>query len=225
MAQQLIATYDLNGRKVTLDYAASCHNLTITLIETTGKMIGEVLIAAGEQSLPLTAEQKVAVIKGGKDPESRRSLGTYKGKGGILLPLDIIAGIDGHSVRIAADEKVAAEQKAAKIAAISGLDLLRAAHNDEARYAAQFERMMEDEGNDGARPPRPATGNVAALTALYPRAAAYILADDWSDAAHDVKASAGLIARQQILDGMDHDQAISEMQAAWSAHCAKTIWD
>lgn len=122
-------------------------------------------------------------------------------------------------------EDAARAARKAKIAAIAGLPEIRAAIEAEERYRAEFDVMMDDENNDGARPPkRPAT-DVAQLMAEYPRAAAYLKAESWSMAAHDVKASAGSRALEKIISGDDYASAIAEMDAAWAQYCTDHIWD
>lgn len=122
--------------------------------------------------------------------------------------------------------KIAQEQRAAAlIAACPGLDVLRAAYNDVSRYHDQMERMMEDESNDGARPPKPIKGDVDALRVQYPAAAAYLRAESWSCASHDVKSTAGIRAMERIVAGEDHAQVMADMEREWTDHCNAHIWD
>ena len=105
---------------------------------------------------------------------------------------------------------------------VPGLDDLRKAqdeaHNDRSRYADEFERMMEDEGNDGARPPRPidesAKDRVARLAAEYPRAAAYLRAKDYTLAGNDRKYAAGKKAMEIIATGGTIEEA-NDVMANW----------
>lgn len=109
--------------------------------------------------------------------------------------------------------------------ACPGIDELRAAIADTERYHEQFERMMEDENNDGARPPKPIRGDVDSLRTKYPAAAAYLKAESWSYADHYAKSAAGRKAMERIEAGVDHAQVIVDMEAEWSDHCNKHIWD
>jgi len=95
------------------------------------------------------------------------------------------------------------EAKARKLENISGLTELRAAIEEQNRYANEFARMMEDENNDGVRPPRPAEGNIDELVSAYPRAALYIKAESYSRASHYLKADAGEKAMKMLEDGAD----------------------
>lgn len=119
----------------------------------------------------------------------------------------------------------AAAQRQAKINAIEGLAQLRAALRADAEYYDAFNRMMDDEYNDGARPPKKPEVSPSEVAAKYPRAAAYIKAESWSYAAHYAKAAAGRKALEKIIDGGDHESAINAMGKEWSAHCAEHIWD
>jgi len=77
-------------------------------------------------------------------------------------------------------------------AAVPGLSELRnakiAAEYDEDRYHQQFERMMDDEQNDGVRPPNPIDKSLKEkfvdLAEKYPRAALYLKAENQHDSAH-----------------------------------------
>lgn len=116
--------------------------------------------------------------------------------------------------------------KQAKIEAnVPGLAGLTAAINEEYRYDEAFERMMADENNDGARPPRKPAISSDDLKNQYPVAAAYIKAEDWKHAAHYAKSAAGQKAMDRIAAGEDYTLALADMEAEWSAHCDAHIWD
>lgn len=120
--------------------------------------------------------------------------------------------------------KAAAERKA-KIDAIDGLAEIYAAINDEIRYRREFNAMMDDEGNDGARPPKRPAANVADLEAKYPCAAAYIKAEDYSLSGNHAKSSAGQKALEKIINGDDYAAVLDEMESEWSAYCDAHMWD
>lgn len=69
--------------------------------------------------------------------------------------------------------------------------------------------MMEDEGNDGARPPKGPVGpSYADLAAKYPRAALFLRAKSQADLSHDDrKASAGRRAMEMLRAGADETEA------------------
>lgn len=197
-------------------------NINISLYRP-GKPSGFGLIALGQQSEELNAQDIANLVKAGVPADGRRVFAS--GQGRIILPVEVTLKIDALSVAAKAEVEGADALYKSQLASIDGLTELQAALNDHERYAEQFERMMDDEYNDGVRPPRPAVGNVDELRARYPRAAAYVLADSWAGAAHDVKASAGSKARRQILEGINHEQAITEMRQTWTTHCDQHAWD
>lgn len=97
--------------------------------------------------------------------------------------------------------ETAKADRIAKIAAIEGLAELRAALDAEAQYQEDFARMMEDEGNDGARPPVATHPHPADLATAYPVAALYLRAEDYRCANHWRKVKAGYDAIELIVAG------------------------
>ena len=69
----------------------------------------------------------------------------------------------------------------------------------------------------GTAPMKPEL-TVEEVSEKYPRAAAYIKADRWSDASHYYKASCGRRAKEAILNGDNYEDVISEMKSAWSKY-------
>ena len=124
-----------------------------------------------------------------------------------------------------ADEKAARDARQEKIDSIEGLKEIERAQMDEERYSRQFNRMMDDEFNDGARPPRRPKANSIELRRRYPRAAAYLKAESWEYASNYAKASAGKKALERIINGEDYSKVLEDMDAEWSAHCARRAWD
>ncbi len=119
-------------------------------------------------------------------------------------------------------EKAAEEDCEAKIAAIEGLEELQLAYYAQADHIDEMSARHEDEtlSSIGVEAP---VNNIAALKAKYPRAAAYILAEDYSFAANDAKAAAGREALEEIIEGADPAEAIANMERAWSDYCAANI--
>ena len=64
-----------------------------------------------------------------------------------------------------------------------------------------------------------------AIAEQYPAAVAYLKAESYEYASHYAKAGAGRRAKQAIADGADYTEALVQMEAEWSAHCAEHIWD
>lgn len=105
---------------------------------------------------------------------------------------------------------------------IPGLSLLKAAHQARASYQEAFERMMEDEGNDGARPPKAPEQDVEQLAQQYPVAACYLMATSYENASNYYKASAGRRARELLQAGGKLEEAQSILDN-WLPETA--MWD
>lgn len=141
--------------------------------------------------------------------------GTFAYKGPYVMQFEgnrinyLESKIDGKQVRVAISveigNKIGSEQaraeQAALEAAIPGITLLEAAHYSETAYMEAFNRMMEDEHNDGVRPPKAPAHNTDELSKQYPRAALYIKADAYSAASHDQKSAAGDKAKRILRSG------------------------
>jgi len=125
-------------------------------------------------------------------------------------------------IRNVADLRAEAEAKLK--ANVPGLDELRAAYEQEYEAFARMMDMMDDEQNDGARPPKPAA-NPAELAVKYPVAAAYLKAEAWSMASHYAKAAAGRKAMENIANGEDYKTALATMEKEWAEHCNAHMWD
>lgn len=138
-------------------------------------------------------------------------------------PMSEITAIVGDAVHLEGERWAAQEARIAH--AIPGLAELRAAIADEDRYHEAFERMMEDEYNDGARPPKPVQISSAEVGLRYPIAAAYIKAEAWECAAHYAKSAAGKRAKQRLEAGEPYQQVIAEMEAEWDQHVNAHVWD
>ena len=113
----------------------------------------------------------------------------------------------------------------AKIAAIEGLTELQNAINAELSYSKAFNRMMEDEYNDGVNPPSKPKNSSTELKQKYPRAAAYIKAENWKYANHYAKSAAGSKAVERIINGENWNIVITEMEQEFSDYCKENIWN
>lgn len=102
---------------------------------------------------------------------------------------------------IAAGEAADKAEADALAANVPGLDELHAAMDDEERYRRAFNRMMDDEGNDGVNPPRPVKVSARDVAAKFPRAAAYVRAEEMSCGAHWAKMKAGDEAMELLASG------------------------
>lgn len=117
-------------------------------------------------------------------------------------------------------EESAAKQKAWESSI--GLDKLKAAIKEQIAYKEAFDKAWER--GDGKYPAKP-EDRTAEMAAMYPIAAAYHKAENWSLAANYAKANAGHKAMHRIEAGEDHKKVIADMENEWSAHCEKHIWD
>ncbi len=140
----------------------------------------------------------------------------------------IYAGLDNNPERAAKVAAWVAEWEiynAWQASNVPGLAELRkaqdAAYNEDCRYDQQFEKMMEDEQNDGVNPPaaynKQQTASV--LAAQFPRAAVYLKAEGYLQASNDKKYSAGKKAMEIIATGGTIEEAEVTLKN-WT-----TIWD
>lgn len=123
------------------------------------------------------------------------------------------------------DEHARHMEREAKINAIEGLDELRAAIDDIARYRREFDTMMDDEFNDGVFPPVLPPHDINAMKAKYPRAAAYLAAERFAESPNYSKANYGADAINRIIDGDDPGEVIRAMEESWSDYCLRNVWD
>lgn len=102
-------------------------------------------------------------------------------------------------------------EEARKYENFPGLRELEDAREDEERHTWEFDRMMDDENNDGARPPKPVKVPYQDLADRYPRAALYLRAESYSLAAHSQKVFAGQRAMKVLEENGSMDDAQAEM--------------
>lgn len=117
-----------------------------------------------------------------------------------------------------------AAERQARIDAIPGLKEIRALIEARAGWRDELTRQMDSESGCTSMPGYP-EGDVKALYARYPRAAAYLRAEAWAEAENDVKSQAGAVALEKILDGEPYEEALAEMEQTWQAHVRSHMWD
>lgn len=119
----------------------------------------------------------------------------------------------------------AQQEREAKIDAIPGLREIEAARADLVNWKLEFDASFDGEsgGGVGVRP-KPKY-DMDALHAKYPRAKAYLDAEDFAASENDAKAAAGRKALEAIINGENYAQSIDTMNSEWSAYCKKHIWD
>lgn len=119
----------------------------------------------------------------------------------------------------------AQEERQSKIDAIPGLREIKAARADLVNWKLEFDASFDGEngGGVGVRP-KPEY-DMAALYARYPRAKAYLTAQDFAASENYAKSAAGQKALAAIIGGEDYERVISSMEAAWKGHIADHVWD
>ena len=119
----------------------------------------------------------------------------------------------------------AEQERQSKIDAIPGLREIKAARADLVNWKLEFDASFDGEngGGVGVRP-KPKY-DMDSLHAKYPRAKAYLEAQDFAESANDAKAAAGRKALEAIINGEDYERAVSAMEAEWKSHVASHIWD
>lgn len=107
------------------------------------------------------------------------------------------------------DEQIA--ERTAKIAAIEGLDELKAARSAWVNYhqaKQEFERGDREFEDVPAYNP----GEYAALSKKYRRATAYLAAEGWIRTGDPIKVRLGSRAEEQILNGEDPETVLEYMR-------------
>lgn len=124
------------------------------------------------------------------------------------------------------DAGIRAEQeRQAKIAAIPGLREIEAARADLASWQLEFSASFDGEGGGGVGVRPKPKYDMDAMYAKYPRAKAYLDAQDFAAAENYAKSAAGQKALEAIINGEDCERAVSTMDAEWKSHVASHIWD
>lgn len=124
--------------------------------------------------------------------------------------------------RVINEENQAAEERERKIANIAGLELLQNAKNEWEDYRYKYEQCIDNDWLD--YPSKPAV-SVDELADKYPRAAAYIKAENYKMASHYAKSAAGGKALERIINGDNYSLAITDMEKEWTKHCNEHLWD
>lgn len=106
---------------------------------------------------------------------------------------------------------------------VPGLYILNSAINDEIDYRKNFDRMMEDEQNDGVNPPVEPQNKSADVAKQYPVAAAYLKAEKFEFSNNYMKSAAGAKAKRIIGQGGDYIKAIEEMEKEWNDYCLDSV--
>ena len=111
-------------------------------------------------------------------------------------------------------ERTKIAELVAQSVTIEGMDELRAIRKVRSDYRAAFNHWRED-GCEGNPPAAPAVA-ITDIAAKYPRAAAFVEAEDFSRGADDTVCTMCRKAMEKILRGEDYTKAIEEMHREWN---------
>ena len=114
----------------------------------------------------------------------------------------------------------AEQERQKKIAALREIE---AARSDLVNWKLEFDASFDSEngGGVGVRP-KPKY-DMDAMYAQYPRAKAYLEAQEFAASENDAKSAAGRKALESIINGENHEQAIATMNSEWAAYCRNNI--
>lgn len=118
----------------------------------------------------------------------------------------------------------AAQERQRKIDNIEGLKELKQARMALEDYHYRYEKSFENEYTSSKPPKRPDI-NIEELNAKYPRAAAYLKAEAYSNSSDVGKRSAGKKAKERIINGEDYKKVIADMEKEWEDYAKNRIWD
>lgn len=119
----------------------------------------------------------------------------------------------------------AEQERQAKINDIPGLREIEAARADLASWQLEFSASFDGEGGGGVGVRPKPEHDMDAMYAKYPRAKAYLDAQDFAGSENAAKSAAGQKALEAIINGEDYERAVSAMEAEWKSHVASHIWD
>ena len=118
--------------------------------------------------------------------------------------------------------KALEDKRKAALESVEGIDEIR-----KAIYAIHnFHRQLNDAmDNEDYRPIKRPEADLEALCKKYPVAKAYLDAEAFSLSENTVKSQYGRDAMNRILDGENHENVISDMNAEWSEYVNQHAFD
>lgn len=126
------------------------------------------------------------------------------------------------------DEQRAREERKAKIAAIPGLKEIEDAIEDLTKWHEEFNRSFDDRYGAGcgglgvrAKPQY----DLDAMRVQYPRAAAYLEMQDWSQKEFIEQAIIGKKALEKIINDDNWEQAVADAKKELDDYITAHIWD
>lgn len=120
------------------------------------------------------------------------------------------------------EAKAMEDRRSAALKSIEGIDEIR-----KAIYAIHnFHRQLNDAmDNEDYRPIKRPEADLESLCKKYPVAKAYLDAEAFSLSENAVKSQYGRDAMSRILDGENHENIISDMNAEWSEYVNQHAFD
>jgi len=143
---------------------------------------------------------------------------THDGKRIVLLA-DTRPDLAAQIAELRQAEADAADLRVRSLPGLGKLEAAQDAAEDERdRYQSGMHRMMDDEHNDGARPPQPIDESLAAnarqLAAQYPRAALYLRARRQAESTHWADNTGKGAAGRQAMEILATGGSIEDAQVA-----------
>lgn len=123
-----------------------------------------------------------------------------------------------------AAEKRAYEERQAKIKAIEGLEEIKSAIKEQVRWREDFNQAMESPDGCVRMRAKP-EDNIDEMKKKYPRAAAYLKAENESLKSNYELAAIGKKALEAIINGEDHEKVMAEMGKAHKEFVDRHFWD
>ena len=164
--------------------------------------------------------QKCGVTISG--PEGKENI---KASNSGAVPMNVYIGFvrDQRDRVIAEIKAMAAEGVEAEVVEkVEGLEEINRVSNEWANYRYEYDRRFEAEDY---RPLAKPEVTVEELKEKYPRAAAYLKAESWTNSSNLGKYSAGKKALERIIAGEDYEQVLAEMEEEWTAYSTERMWD
>jgi len=138
--------------------------------------------------------------------------------------VEIIKANKQEIIDIITATKIAREQRDMKINAISGLKKIQDATEEWDRYYYNREIRANDESTSSICIAHPES-DIKNLKIEYPRAAAYLLAEDYSFSSDYEKSMIGKTTLEKIINGEDYNTVIAEMESQWAEYCNGNMWN
>lgn len=136
--------------------------------------------------------------------------------------LDFIRAEKSGILAYLQEAKVLEKRRNAALASMEGIDEIRKAVYAIRNFHRQFNDAMD---NEDYRPIKRPDIDLDALYKKYPIAKAYLDAEAFGLSENFAKSKIGKDAMNRILDGENHENVISDMNAEWSEYVNRHAFD